>query len=200
MERTFGCIKSPVVASDKIFLLNKAQPEEYNISDIPSVKDQGSRPWCAAISITDIVNWQNKIKGNNVNLSAKSLFETRSDPNMQGMIPREALVYMKENGLLNMGKFTHIKAFAKVVDINSAKAAILLNGPLMIATYAYNDSEYFWRPTNDRLGGHAVLLTGWNTEGFELQNSWGYGWANGGRTIMPYEDWNYIFEAWTILI
>jgi Papain family cysteine protease len=38
-------------------------------------------------------------------------------------------------------------------------------------------------------GGHAFALTGYDSRGFIVQNSWGPDWGLGGFAILPYEDW-----------
>ncbi|QRY78117.1 peptidase C1 [Pseudomonas sp. PDNC002] len=38
-------------------------------------------------------------------------------------------------------------------------------------------------------GGHAFALVGFNTEGFIVQNSWGWEWGSGGFAILSYADW-----------
>jgi hypothetical protein len=38
-------------------------------------------------------------------------------------------------------------------------------------------------------GGHAFAITGYNSQGFIVQNSWGRNWGYLGFAIMTYEDW-----------
>ena len=49
---------------------------------------------------------------------------------------------------------------------------------------------------DDKLGGHMILILGWNETGFIIQNSWGKDWGNEGCGILPYE--YRIDEAWGV--
>lgn len=65
------------------------------------------------------------------------------------------------------------------------------------------------RQTEELLGGHAVHVIGYDDSvrcphtqfpgAFEVQNSWGKDWGQGGRFWMPYEfaaDSDYLWDAW----
>jgi len=50
---------------------------------------------------------------------------------------------------------------------------------------------------NDRLGGHAFAIVGYNREGFWIQNSWGENWGRNGTALWSYEDWQLnVLDAW----
>ncbi len=58
-------------------------------------------------------------------------------------------------------------------------------------------------PNNRCLGGHAILLTGFNDAKaeFEFRNSWGTGWGDGGYGVLPYKyvtDRDLAADFWTI--
>lgn len=38
-------------------------------------------------------------------------------------------------------------------------------------------------------GGHAIVIVGYDRDGFRIQNSWGEEWGDGGVGILTYEDW-----------
>ena len=38
-------------------------------------------------------------------------------------------------------------------------------------------------------GGHAFAITGWDSRGFRILNSWGKSWGEGGAAILSYQDW-----------
>lgn len=199
INKGLGYFQSPRDDRDVIFgssIAEKAElPKEYMLKGNHSVVDQGEDPICAAICISHIIYWQTSAAGKRRMLNPHDIFDLRYDKNMQGMIPRDALRSMQKVGVNDY----HIGHYARVTNAEEAKSAILANGPLMICVNAY-DKEDFWRPGGYYLGGHAVLLTGWNEEGFRLQNSWGTSWANKGRTIFPESDWVNVLESWTIMI
>jgi C1A family cysteine protease len=56
-------------------------------------------------------------------------------------------------------------------------------------------------PRESSLGGHAVLVVGYNkkTERFLVKNSWGPSWGQGGYFTLPFEYVpGYAFDAWTV--
>ncbi len=49
----------------------------------------------------------------------------------------------------------------------------------------------------ERTGGHAFTLVGYNEKGFWVQNSWGERWASAGIALWSYEDWERnLVDAW----
>ncbi len=58
-------------------------------------------------------------------------------------------------------------------------------------------------PLGDMVGGHALLITGYNdeTKMFKIQNSWGSDWGINGCCYMTYDhisNINFCFEFWVI--
>ena len=45
------------------------------------------------------------------------------------------------------------------------------------------------KPSDQRTGGHAFAIIGYNTKGFIVQNSWGKKWGDKGFALWLYEDW-----------
>lgn len=53
--------------------------------------------------------------------------------------------------------------------------------------YECNNSSYIIRQTGNILGGHAVVLCGYNNIGFFIHNQWSQSWGSKGFAIIPYE-------------
>jgi len=57
--------------------------------------------------------------------------------------------------------------------------------------------------TEEPLGGHCMTVYGYDDarSAFRVQNSWGPGWADGGRCWIPYGWWEdgYVFEQWVMM-
>lgn len=194
--RSWGYKESPYDSRDMIFSApEKVENSGYILENLPSIVDQGPSPICAAVSLYNIINWQNKAKDNGVKVKFWDIYDLRDDKSMQGMVPRQALSALKKEGVDGY----KIKAYARVDSIEDAKFALLINGPLLAGFIAYNEGR-FWEQTGPELGGHAVTLTGFNKDGFILRNSWGTDWMSGGETIFPYSDWEKVLECWTIMI
>lgn len=49
------------------------------------------------------------------------------------------------------------------------------------------NSNYFIPKGGKKLGGHAVLITGYNQVGFFINNQWGTKWGSKGFAILPYQ-------------
>ncbi len=45
------------------------------------------------------------------------------------------------------------------------------------------------KQSNNKIGGHAFAIVGYNPDGFIVQNSWGTQWGYLGFAIIPYSDW-----------
>jgi hypothetical protein len=62
------------------------------------------------------------------------------------------------------------------------------NATLKNGVYSHN--------TDEIIGYHAVVIYGWNANGWLVQNSWGENWGQGGRFIVPFDfEWT---ETWSI--
>lgn len=198
MSYGLGYIPSPVDDRDAIMnMQHEAVPDEYKVNNVDSVVDQGSSPICAAVSLAEILNWRKSIRAikRPAKISPYDIYDLREDKDQDGMVLRDAIKSIKNVGV-DGGK---INSYARIIDPVSAKVALMLNGPLVIGLYCYNYGNRFWQGQGQNLGGHAVILTGWDKAGFVLQNSWGTGWGRSGVETFPFEDWRYMLECWTIV-
>ena len=63
MEYGLGYIPSPADDRDTIMnMQHEAVPDEYKVNNVDSVVDQGSSPICAAVSLSEILNWRKSIR------------------------------------------------------------------------------------------------------------------------------------------
>jgi len=82
-------------------------------------------------------------------------------------------------------------------SLSSIKSALASYGPLPIAMMVYEDfmhykSGVYTYTTGKRLGGHAVILVGYNDQEryFIVKNSWGTGWGENGFFRIDYSELN----------
>jgi C1A family cysteine protease len=82
---------------------------------------------------------------------------------------------------------------SKKLDV--IKAALIKYGPLPTAMMVYEDfmlykAGVYSYTTGKKLGGHAILLVGYNDDGqyFILKNSWDTGWGEGGYFRVAYSE------------
>lgn len=93
-----------------------------------------------------------------------------------------------------------ITSYARVNTIEDCKKSLVVNGPCLLTVPVYNQRERMWKRESNaqqRQGGHAMCIIGYNKEGFIVRNSWGTQWGDMGHCIFPYEDWGLHFEVWT---
>jgi C1A family cysteine protease len=80
-------------------------------------------------------------------------------------------------------------------DVTSLKTALVKYGPMPVAMMVYEDFMHYKNgvysyTTGKQLGGHAVLLVGYNDDGqyFIVKNSWDKGWGEGGFFRVAYSE------------
>jgi hypothetical protein len=127
-----------------------------------------------------------------------------------GVVPESSYPYGKVEPvsairptLLRLAAKSVIAGYAWVETLEGLKTALVNNGPCIICFPIYApDALAMWRPptpTSPLLGGHAMLVVGYNLRGFIVRNSWGVEWGGRGDTIYPYSDWGAHWEIWTTL-
>lgn len=200
-------------------------PEEYELPYTPEVKDQKSVNSCVAHVCASIAEYYENQQCEVIEeLSPGYIYGVRYDYKGEGMYLRDALKTLCDKGICKHSDFPYNKEVPEIIDlVNEAnltedklshyritkyfrcktaddiKNAIMTFGPVMVSVPWYSDNKV----QNDILiqgrvqsGNHALYLYGWNTDGFLSMNSWGKGWAEDGKCILPF---NYpLNEAWGI--
>lgn len=124
-------------------------------------------------------------------------------------------------GQIDAAKEYVVKSYARLYSIEDIKQAIYQSGPVMAGIFLCENfrkcNGYIPMPEGNILGGHAVVITGWDDslvypypdktrKGFlRIRNSWGTGWGEHGYAWMPYDYYYgkldfgmpYFFEAWS---
>jgi len=86
-------------------------------------------------------------------------------------------------------------------DSMSIKCALLEGYPIVFGISVYESFEQVTdgnipmpKPDEKLLGGHAILLVGFDnhTQKFKFRNSWGNGWGQGGYGFLPFD---YVLNA-----
>lgn len=82
-------------------------------------------------------------------------------------------------------------SYVKVAKEKEIKTALMSGSPVIIAVNWYKDMKVrdgkVVSSFAEKRGGHALVLYGWNKEGWLIQNSWGEYWGNQGCAIYPYD-------------
>ena len=95
-----------------------------------------------------------------------------------------------------------ISQFYRVSTINEIKSALVNDGPVVFVINWYDDikldKSYILTSSRKKAtGAHCMVIYGWDKNGWKFQNSWGTGWGNKGRAILPYDF--PISEAWGVV-
>ncbi len=184
------------------------------------VFDQGTQGSCAACAGTAMRQWQEfKDTGMLKKFSEQFIYNNRENQGEEGMYMLDLMKILYKvgiclNSLCKYGdtkKPTEtaykdalkrvIEGYAQVETIDEFKLALYTKGPCVIAVPVYNYTDRMWykRTGDSFLGGHAMCCVGYNKDGFIIRNSWGKDWSSDGYTILPYGDFNLIWEAWTTI-
>lgn len=93
-----------------------------------------------------------------------------------------------------------ISTYLKVKTVREIKEALYKHGYVIISMpwhkdYKLKDGVYTYSSDETR-GNHAVVIYGWNEKGWLIQNSWGKGWGQKGKFILPFDF--ALNEAWAV--
>ena len=108
----------------------------------------------------------------------------------------------KKNSLYDPAQKYRFASYIKTATEQEIKTALMKNGPVIIAVdwqkdMCYRSGQFYSTFLYGKSGGHAMVIYGWNKDGWKVQNSWGEGWGNNGTAIWPYL--YKIREAYTII-
>lgn len=160
--------------------------------------DQGYTPQCVAYS------WAHWLAEGHI---------TQKESRKNGSSPIDPEYLYNESQKVDMWEGenydgTSVRAGAKILknhgfiseylwawDLNTTIRAILTSGPVVAGTWWYSDMFFpdkkgIINVSGDKMGGHAYLLDGVNTdrEIFRIKNSWGRNWGNKGFGYISFDD------------
>ena len=93
--------------------------------------------------------------------------------------------------MLNAAKYK-IKEYARLTKDNDIKFALLNHGPVLASIIWYSDNKIdkktgFLKKGKIYKSYHAIVIYGWNEQGWLCQNSWGTWWGKSGKFILPFD-------------
>lgn len=208
-NRALGCAPSKMDGTEHVFTVKESLdlPEEYSYVDFMSkVLDQGQDPICVACSVSAYINWKKNMETGakddhftGMNQLKKFFYAAGGGP--EGMTFKDALRYVRHNGMETKEGVVKIREYALTRNIFALKHALIMNGPCLGALPVY-DMTYpeFWRNrTGEFYGGHAISIVGWTKTGFIIRNSWSKSFGNKGYVEIPYIEFGNFYEVWTIV-
>lgn len=95
-----------------------------------------------------------------------------------------------------------VDSYAKCETDEAVKYALIKYSPVAMSVKWYvdcklDDDGVISFDTTSKSGYHAVMVYGFNERGWLCQNSYGKGWGNDGRFVLPYE--HGYKEAWSFV-
>lgn len=188
--------------------------------DLGSPRNQGSDGTCAAFTAACIKEHHERHNiGAGEYMSPQFIYDNRANQSTQGMNSRDVMKILNKIGIIPESEFPYhsnmelteehfamasiyiITGYASIHTIDTLKQSLYDNGPALIAVPVYNYGKHMWKPEANQhmIGGHAMTVVGWNTDGFIIRNSWGDKWELSGYTIFPYNHWGMQWEVWTTI-
>jgi hypothetical protein len=93
-----------------------------------------------------------------------------------------------------------ISTYAKVESIDEIKQALMNFGYVVVSMPWYKDYKLkngvYTFTSEETSGYHCVVIYGWDERGWLVHNSWGSGWGQKGKFVVPFDfEWR---EAWAV--
>ena len=208
-------------------MMAPAYPAQYECPVKTAIKDQGRVGSCVAHSAAEILEYHytdkmstNFIYGIHYDLygsdgpgmfprEACRIMHDYGDPEYKlcsgnteveevYSIARKAFA---DKEVMANSKEHRITKYAKVSSINDIKYALMNYGPVLGAIFWYSDNQIvgngILRKGSRLEAGHAIVIRGWDLDGWICQNSWGTYWGRKGYFTLP---WDYsLIEAYSII-
>lgn len=184
-------------------------PKRVDLRDYCTpTEDQGNKPWCAACAATnwaENILWRKndyieQIKPEWVYLWAK---QHDGDPDGDGTTLIAVLEALKSKGIFPVSCKTRVIRNSRLAVKYALHkfGAILAGFETTKEWYSCTKADPLIRyvANSGKLGGHAVLLCGYDKEGVFIQNSWGYGYAEWGFVKMTWECFDNTFLYGAVL-
>ena len=106
-----------------------------------------------------------------------------------------------KESLYEKGQLSKFTSYYRLNSKNDIKASLINNGPVVMSLRWYDDIKVkqgvITTECGSSDGNHCMVIYGWNEQGWKILNSWGLGWGNRGRAILPYDV--PLREAWGII-
>lgn len=182
----------------------------------PKIKPINNPDISLGSSISLIKEWIELRETQQLNIfSPESIYKYQSlehpdlEDNNSDICARDALKNLKKYGILRKvdlkeednvqqmrASIFKIKNYCRIYSIECLKRSLVDNSPALMIFPIFNNTETFWKPFGNVLGGRAVVVIGYNQDGFIITNFQKD--SKNQYIIFPYEDWGIQWEVWTI--
>ena len=191
-------------------------PKSYILPDdrLPKVRNQGNVGACVAFACVEIMEVLNRVEFDaDKTFSAGFFYGYNRDAgeDFEGMYPSRALEHCRKTGSVPTMYFDELREMPemkKLVEGRKDLAEIAekyrIKGYSAITSPKYNidkvnnalySNQYpLLAISNKYFGGsHAIIIVGWEKDGWVIQNSWGEKWGKNGRKTVPFDAINYVY-------
>lgn len=220
----YGALKSKIDIRDNVLKVSSVEsiPEEFELSNLPDVKNQRKVNSCVAHATSSILEYFDSQDGSSRKLSTNFIYGIQHElfqRESQGMYLRDACSIVKKYGdpeeslcqgntevpkswdiaktafdnqeTMNNANYFKIDSYFRCNNNDAIKKCILQYGPVLACipwydTFKVDKSNILSGEQEGEYGYHAIMIYGWNKDGFLFQNSWGKLWGHNGRAILPY--------------
>lgn len=186
----------------------------------PEIRDQGQRGTCAAFVGAGIKSMiLKKLSGASIQLSPEFIYYHRENKPANGMYGRNVFQVLQRLGVPEEEDYPYgtkkkptksiyaraqdfkISNYAKITTMDGLKRALYEIGPCYLLLPLFKHRPYFWRNIDNEPCDktHAVIVVGYNKEGFIIINSWGGTWNDTGTCTVPFDDWCSDWEMWVCM-
>lgn len=198
-ERVLGATPAAELQLPDRFRLDKRNP-------LP-VYNQGAVPSCMGWAVATAQTAQERYdKRRTVRHDGLEFYQRIALPG-GGAYPRDAMALWAERGVLTeAGKPHRVSAYAAINprDHDAVRHAIITGrgvvvGFMVTRAWAQGGGREFSDTGGDELGGHAMYVPSYEPAGPGGLNTWGQGWADQGRALLPWAYWDrHVWECWTV--
>ncbi|MBE7025051.1 MAG: hypothetical protein E7408_03235 [Ruminococcaceae bacterium] len=217
----FGCLKEiPSLRNYEYEIVYGAPkinlPDSYILPEdrLPKIRNQGYIGACVAFACVEIMEVLNRIEfGTDKTFSAGFFYGYNRDDgeNIVGMYPSRALKHFRKTGSVPTIVFDELKEMPEMKALVKDKTGLAEiaekyrikgytsipspQGNVKKVKQAIYQARYPLLAVSDTYfgGSHAIIIIGYEKDGFIIQNSWGKNWGENGRKKVPYDAINYVY-------
>lgn len=192
-------------------------PESFILPEdrIPPVSDQGNVGACVAFAIAEILYVFNHLERNEKEqFSEGFIYGYNRKASYRGMNPQSTLDLMLKTGSVPKKYYNELYEMPEMQkklleDPNLSKLVEIaekyrIKGYVGLGFHGNDEDELkraLYEAQIPLLGistdyfreSHAIIIIGWDKDGFIIQNSWGKKWGKNGRKTIPFSAVNHAF-------
>lgn len=110
-------------------------------------------------------------------------------------------VAAREDELKDLAYPHRVSSYVRVKTVDEIKQALMTHGYVVVSMPWHKDYKLkngvYTYTSNETRGYHCMVVYGWDERGWLVHNSWGRGWGQNGKFVVPFDfKWT---EAWAVV-